>query len=111
VDCVTTEWPALLGVDAATICAEDHRPGARPLPAGTVAHLFGRRKVVFRESPEEPRLLHGSAAPLARVDALVRLGERALLALAARDRSQLHPDQGVRPLEFLGRAIAAAQER
>lgn len=111
VDCVTTELPALLGVDAATLCAEDGRPGARPLPAGTVARLFGPREVVFREAPTEVRMLHGSAAPLAQVDALVRLTGGALLALAARDRTHLHSCQGVRPLGFLGRALSAAQER
>ena len=111
VECVTAEWPALLGVDAATLCAEEDRPGLRPLPAGTIDRLFGPREVVFREKPAETRMLHGSAAPLARVDALVRLAGGALLALAARDPAQLHPSQGVRPLAFLGRAISAAQER
>jgi uncharacterized protein YigA (DUF484 family) len=111
VECVTAELPALLGVDAATLCAEQACPGLRPLPAGTVERLFGPREVVFREQPDETRMLHGSAAPLARVDALVRLAGGALLALAARDPAQLHPGQGARPLAFLGRAISAAQER
>ncbi len=110
-DCITAELPALLGVDAATLCAEDGRPGLRPLPPGTIARLCGGRAVVFRDAPAETRLLHGAAAPLARVDALVRVSGSTLLALAARDPARLHPGQGERPLAFLGRAIAAAQER
>ncbi len=66
---------------------------------------------MFRDSPADARLLHGAAAALARVDALVRVAEGSLLALASRDRSRLHPGQGARPLAFLGRALAAACER
>ncbi len=101
---VAVELPALLAVDAASLRTE------RCLPRGAVARLLGRRDVVFRDSPSDARLLHGEAAPLARVDALVRVSD-GLLALASRDRSRLHPGQGVRPLAFLGRALAAACER
>ncbi len=102
---VHAELPGLLAVDAANLCH------ARHLPAGTAARLLGRRDVVFRDSPADARLLHGAAAALARVDALVRVAEGSLLALASRDRSRLHPGQGARPLAFLGRALAAACER
>jgi uncharacterized protein YigA (DUF484 family) len=102
---VNAELPSLLAVDGASLCTEPR------LPPGTVARLLGRRDVVFRDSPADARLLHGAAAPLARVDALVRVGSGCLLALASRDRSRLHPGQGVRPLAFLGRALAAACER
>ena len=102
---VGAELPALLAVDAATLCP------AHGLPPGTAARLLGRREVVFRDAPADARLLHGAAAPLARVDALVRVSTGALLALASRDRSRLHPGQGVRPLAFLGRALTAACER
>jgi hypothetical protein len=108
---VRTELPALLAVDAACLCADMGHPGTRVLPAGMVARLLGRRDVAFREHPTDAVLLHGSAAPLARVDALVRVGAGSLLALASRDRSRLHPGQGVRSLTFLGRAISAACER
>lgn len=102
-DCVATELPALLCIDAATLCLT--------VPAGMVTRLLGRRDVVFREAPPDARTLHGAAAPLAAVDALVRLAGGGLLALASRDRSRLHPGQGVRPLAFLGRAVSAALER
>jgi uncharacterized protein YigA (DUF484 family) len=105
VECVATELPALLGIDAITLCPE------ATLPPGTVLRLLGRREAVYRETPTDTRLLHGAAASLARVDALVRLTSGALLALASRDRTRLHPGQGVRPLVFLGRAVSAALER
>lgn len=111
VDFIHGELPALLGVDCASLCADIGGAGGRLLPPGSVKRLLGRRDVVFREAPADARLLHGAAAPLARVDALVRVGARSLLALASRDRSRLHPGQGGRPLAFLGRAIEAACER
>ena len=108
---VRAELPGLLALDAACLCADFGHPGTRLLPAGTVARLLGRREVLFREQPVDAKLLHGAAAPLARVDALVRVGAGSLLALASRERSRLHPGQGVRSLAFLGRALAAACEQ
>ena len=113
---VHAELPTLLGLDAASLCAGmgGYAGGGyagRLLPTGTIARVLGQREVVFREAPADARLLHGAAAPLARVDALVRVDGGSLLALASRDRSRLHPGQGVRPLAFLGRAVAAACER
>lgn len=102
---VHSELPGLLAVDAAALCAPD------TLPPGMIARLLGQRDVAFREQPTDAALLHGAAAPLARVDALVRVGAGSLLTLASRDRSGLHPGQGVRSLAFLGRALAAACER
>jgi uncharacterized protein YigA (DUF484 family) len=113
-DCVATELPALLGVDAAALCVEALLPGTRPLPEGTVARLLGGRAVRFRDAPEEARLLHAEAAELAQHDALVRIpgeGPPALLALVARDRRALDPGQGAGALTFLGRAVAAALGR
>lgn len=107
-ECIATELPALLGIDAATLCAEG---GPHALPPGMLTRLLGRRDVVYRDPPTDTRLLHGAAAPLAQVDALIRLTGGALLALASRDRSRLHPGQGTRPLAFLGRAVTAALER
>jgi uncharacterized protein YigA (DUF484 family) len=104
-ECVATELPALLGIDAITLCPEN------TLPPGTLLRLLGRREAVYREAPTDTQLVHGAAASLARVDALVRLTSGALLALASRDRSRLHPGQGVSPLVFLGRAVSAALER
>lgn len=105
-ECIATEWPALLDIDAATLCVE-----GQSLPAGSVMRLMGQRVVVYRDAPTDVRLLHGAAAPLAHVDALVRLTDGSLLALASRDASRLHAGQGARPLVFLGRAAAAALSR
>jgi tRNA G37 N-methylase TrmD len=104
-ECVVTELPALLGIDAITLCLQDM------LPSGTVARLLGQREAVYREAPTDTLLLHGAAASLARVDALVRLTSGALLALASRDRARLHAGQGVPSLVFLGQAVSAALER
>jgi len=109
-ECITAEVPARLGIDAVSVCAEGHMPGTRLLPTGTVARLMGLRHTVFRDAPDEPRLVHGEAAGLARRDALVRLpghGPPALLALAARDADTLDPSQGTGALTFLARAVAA----
>jgi uncharacterized protein YigA (DUF484 family) len=105
-ECIAAELPALLDIDAVSLCAE-----GEALPAGTVARLMGQREAMYRDAPTDKRLLHGAAAPLAQVDALVRISGRALLALASRDPARLHAEQGTRPLVFLGRAVAAALER
>lgn len=113
-DCVSGEMPGILAVDAAHLCTEAEHPGARSLPAGTIARLLNGRQVVFRDAPVDARLLHAEAAGLARHDALVRVpgeGPAALLALLARDRHMLDPAQGAGPLGFLGRAVAAALGR
>jgi uncharacterized protein len=113
-DCVSGEMPGILAIDAAHLCIETERPGARRLPDGTVARLLDGRQVVFRDEPADARLLHAEAAGLARHDALVRVpgeGPPALLALLARDRHMLDPAQGTGPLGFLGRAVAAALGR
>jgi uncharacterized protein YigA (DUF484 family) len=113
-ECVTAEFPALLGVDAATLCAEALLPGMRMVPEGTVARLLAGRAVLFREDPPDAALLHGEAAELAAQEALVRLpgeGPAALLALVARAGGALDPAQGSGALAFLGRAVAAALGR
>jgi uncharacterized protein YigA (DUF484 family) len=113
-DCVSGEMPGILGVDAAHLCIEAEFPGARRLPDGVIARLLDGRQVVFRDAPADARLLHAEAAGLARHDALVRVpgeGPAALLALLARDRHMLDPAQGIGPLGFLGRAVAAALGR
>jgi uncharacterized protein YigA (DUF484 family) len=109
-DCVFSEMPGILAVDAAAVCVEGHRPGARSLPPGAVSKLLGGRDVVFRTAPCDAPILHGEAAELARFDALVRVPgtPAALLALVARDAVSLDPSQGAGALAFLGRAVAAA---
>jgi uncharacterized protein YigA (DUF484 family) len=114
IDCVTSELPALLGVDAASVAMEALRPGARALAEGSVATLLGGRSVLFRDAPQQPRMIHGEAAELAAHDVLVRIpgeGPPALLALVARDRRAIDPAQGAGALAFLGRAVGAAMGR
>jgi uncharacterized protein YigA (DUF484 family) len=113
-ECIGSELPALLGVDAAALCAEAAMPGARALPPGAVHRLLATRAVLFRDAGSDGNMLHGEAAELALHDVLVRIpgeGPAALLALAARDRRALDPSQGAGALTFLGRAIAAALGR
>ena len=110
-ECVTSELPAVLAIDSVSLCSEADLPGARKLPEGTVEALLGGRGGIFRPAPTDAALLHGEAAALARVDALVRVplaGAPALLALGARDGAALDPAQGLGALVFLGRVIAAA---
>jgi uncharacterized protein len=113
-DCITNEFPSILAIDAAGLCAEDHVPGARALPVGLVAGLLDGRDVAFRVDPDDAVLLHAEAARLARHDALVRVpwsGPPALLSLVTRDPATLHPAQGAGALAFLGRAVGATLSR
>jgi uncharacterized protein YigA (DUF484 family) len=112
-ECVGAEFPALLAVDAATLCVEGGAQGCRTLPAGAVAALLGLRAVVFRAGFAEAAL-HGEAVRLAAHEALVRIpgaGAPALLALAARGGATLDPAQGSGALAFLGRALAVSLGR
>lgn len=117
-ECVASEFPAVLGIDAAHLCVEAAGalaplPGIRSLAPGTVAELLGTRAVLFRSDAGDRVLLHGEAAPLALSDALVRVpgDPPALLALAARDAAALDPCQGTGALAFLGRALTVALGR
>jgi hypothetical protein len=113
-DCVSSEMPGILAIDAAHLCLEAEWPGARRLPDGTVGRLLNGYHVVFRDAPADARLLHAEAAGLARHDALVRVpgeGPPALIALLARERCVLDPARGAGPLTFLGRAVGAALGR
>jgi len=114
-DCVTHEWPGLLGIDAVSICTEGAPdiaiPGARTLPPGTVQRLMGTAPALVRPGVADS-LLHGEASALARTEALVAvpLARPALLAIACRDGRALIPD-GTGSLAFLGQALAAALMR
>ena len=113
-ECIAAELPALLAIDAASLCLEGMLPGARSLPAGSIGQLLGGRTVLFRQGEADAPLLHGEAARLARYDALVLVpgeGPPALLALVARDAHALDATQGTGALAFLGRAVAAALGR
>lgn len=110
-DCIVQEWPGLLGLDAAALCAEGHRRGARQVAPGTVDAVLGRNGAVVRAGAGEAAL-HGEAAPLARFEALVRVpasGPAMLLALACRDGRGLAGGAGA--FGFLGQAAAAALDR
>jgi uncharacterized protein YigA (DUF484 family) len=109
VDCIEAEFPALLGIDAASLCLEGH--GERPLPAGLVARLLQGRAVMLREGSADA-LLHGAAARLARHEALILVpgdAPPALLVLTSRDDGRLNAGAGM--LAFLGRAVATALGR
>ena len=110
-DCIAHEWPGLLGLDAVALCVEANRVGFRPLPPGAVEAALGRRAAVVRPGAGNA-VLHGEAAALAQVEALVRVplrGPAALLALACRDGRGLAGGGGT--LGFLGQAAAAALDR
>jgi hypothetical protein len=110
---IGTAFPSLLGIDAASLCAETAMGGARLLPRGTTERIMAGRPVVIRAGTSDTATLHGEAARLAGHEALIRLPlrEPALLALVARDPLALDPAQGTGPLAFLGRAVAAALRR
>jgi uncharacterized protein YigA (DUF484 family) len=114
VECITSELPALLAVDAASLCIETLLPDARTVPDGTVAAILGSRTVVLRSDADDAPLLHGEATRLAHYEALVRVpgdGPEAMLALVARDANVLDASEGTAALAFLGRAVAAALGR
>ena len=107
---VTDELPGLLGLDSACLRRESRRAG--DLPPGTVARLLGGRDAMVREGLEadgDAVKLHGEAALLARVDALVRvkLPTPTMLVLACREPGTLSPGKGCAALAFLGAALAA----
>ena len=81
-DCIAHEWPGLLGLDAVALCVEANRVGFRPLPPGAVEAALGRRAAVVRPGAGNA-VLHGEAAALARVEALVRVPLRGPAALLA----------------------------
>lgn len=113
-ECVSAEFPGLLGIDAAALCVEGPGAGCHELPPGTVRRLLDGRDVVFRAGASDAVLLHVEAARLALHDALVLVpgaGAPMLLALASRDARALDPAQGRHALAFLGRALAAALGR
>jgi uncharacterized protein YigA (DUF484 family) len=114
IDCIADEFPALLAVDAVSVCWEAKRENIRELPPGMVASLLGAAGVAWTAPHDATLLLHGEAALLARHTALIRVplaGPPCLLALASRSLSALDPAQGSTPLAFLGRATAVALQR
>jgi uncharacterized protein YigA (DUF484 family) len=113
-ECVSAEFPGLLGIDAAALCVEASLPACHELPPSAVRRLLAGRDVVFRAASGDALMLHAEAARLALHDALALVpgaGPPMLLALASRDARSLDPAQGSHALAFLGRALAAALGR
>ena len=113
------EWvehslPGLLGIDAAGL-----RHEGEGLAAGSIAGLMGGAAVRLdaHPAPELRRALHGSASPLARHAAYVRVPRTiagpvaCVLALACRDREIAAAGSGAEALGFLGEAIGACLAR
>ncbi|WP_232480069.1 hypothetical protein [Roseomonas sp. KE2513] len=108
---VSAEWPALLGLECASLVAEGApSPGLRDLPAGTVARMMQGREILVRDHPAEAALFHGEAHALISRDALVVLpGARPrLLALGAREAGRLPLRGATAPLRLLAHALARA---
>ena len=113
VDCVHSELPHLLGVDAAALCCETFRPRWRSLPPGAVAMLMRGKNVMCRDRPADAVLLHAEAALLAERDVLVRLpgATPALLALVSRDPAALPALQATQAFDFLGQILTTLLNR
>ena len=112
-ECVNSELPHLLGVDAAALCCETFRPRWRSLPQGAVAMLMRGRNVMCRDRPSDAVLLHAEAALLAERDVLVRLpGDvPAILALVSRDPAALPALQATPAFAFLGQVLGVLLAR
>ena len=118
---LAAEAPALLGIDAVSLCVEADIPGTRAIPQGSIARLLGSEGIRLsgtptgrRQSEMEAALLHGEAAALARHEALVVVpgtAVPAVLALASRDPLASPASAARGPLMLLARAVAAALER
>lgn len=108
----------LLGVEAATVCAERPAPhGFRTLDEGALDRLLPPgRDVLLRTSLAEATALYGEAAALIGSDALLRLGgsgcqRPSLLALGAREPAKFQPGQATDLLQFLAASVSAALGR
>jgi uncharacterized protein YigA (DUF484 family) len=112
-ECVTSELPHLLSVDAAALCCETFRHGWRTLPPGATAMLMRGKPVIVRDRPSDAALLHAEAALLAERDVLVRLPgpAPALLALVSRDPAALPGLQATQAFAFLGRVLGTLLAR
>ncbi len=108
-ECVANALPALLGLDAASLCCEGFSPRWRSLPPGAVRHLMRGRRVLFRDRPSDAMMLHAEAELLAERDVLVRLPTTrpAILAMVSRDAANLPAMQGTHAFRFLASVLAA----
>ena len=108
-ECVANALPALLGIDAASLCCEGFSPRWRSLPPGAVRQLMRGRRVLFRDRPSDAMMLHAEAELLAERDVLVRLPTTrpAILAMVSRDAATLPAMQGTHAFRFLAAVLAA----
>jgi hypothetical protein len=105
VDCLTTEVPSILAVDALCLCRHG---GAAESDghAGRLGALLGAHNLVVRVSPEDSLSLYREAAALARFDLLIKLPSVGVLGLAYRNESSFGAGAGQSAWQFLGQAIA-----
>jgi uncharacterized protein len=116
---VTTDLGVLLDVDVVTIGVESTAvragrlslQGVHLLKEGAVDALLGaeRTSLLRTDAPSDPTLF-GSAAPLVRSQALLRLGfgrgaPVGLLCIGTRQPGRFHPGLGTEMLNFLARAL------
>jgi uncharacterized protein YigA (DUF484 family) len=116
---ITTDLAVLLDLDLVSLVVETsgtaalphvHRSGVRVAEAGSVNQWLGKKDVLLRADSHGLPEIYGSAAPLVRSEALVRLrisGEApgGLLALGSREPDMFHPGQATELLCFLTRVI------
>jgi uncharacterized protein YigA (DUF484 family) len=109
VDWLHAEMPRIMGADAAFVALFGGQRGDRG-EAGRLDCVLGADSVILREDPADAAVLYDEAAPLAGHDALIRLPEVGVLAIAW--RGKIDPElRHSRPgLAFLGQAVGAAIE-
>jgi uncharacterized protein YigA (DUF484 family) len=109
-DCLWSELPRILAVDALCLC---RRGGSSFLDQNTarLEGLLNKRDFLFRSAPADARTLYREAASLARSDVLIRLPAVGVLGLASRDDLNSASLSSQVGLMFLGRAVAALMQR
>jgi uncharacterized protein YigA (DUF484 family) len=106
VDWLHAEMPRIMGADAAFVALFGGQRGE----ADRLDRILGADSVTLREDQGDAAVLYDEAAPLAGHDALIRLPEVGVLAIAW--RGKIDPElRHSRPgLAFLGQAVGAAIE-
>ena len=120
---VTGAWPALLGLDVASVVLAvgdraflaDHH-GVQAIEPALLARSLARLEPVALRSVERGHPLFGAAADSIRAEALVRFdcavaGLDGLLLLGQRDSAALDQAHGAALLRFLGQSLGAILTR
>lgn len=122
VETITKQWPDIMDVDVVALAVEagdDGRAlphsnigGVAVLEPGAVSRMIGSesRKVLLSDSPQARETVYGTATPLVKSDALVRLlpsaaAPTALLAFGSRREGMFHEAQATDVVEFLGGVV------